>query len=186
MHKELNKVTEMKNTLICWAKNEIAKGCETCCTEELGEVIDMIKDLTETEEKCVKTMYYMNINEAMDEYDDDRYGYNSRRYASGQYAPAGKGHLGYIETPHMTMPHRSQSGNIRSGYYSQPFEDFRMAKRNYTQSGSESDKKRMHDHANEHIMNSVDSIREMWKDADPELKHRIKNDMSSLVNEMNM
>ncbi len=206
MHDEkTNDVREMKDRLICEAKTDLADCC-SCCTPEklsmLGQVVDMIKDLAETEKSCAEAKYYKSVYEAMEEYGeyDDRRGYNNRRYANGEYAPAGRGHLGYMEPPYMDAMgytrsgegNRSQSGNNMSrmgyydGYYGRPFEEFRNAKRNYTTTHSESDKKKMHDHANEHIMNSVTTIREIWDDADPELKQRIRTDMTNLVNEMNM
>lgn len=91
---------------------------------------------------------------------------------------------------------RSQSGNNMSGMggrggytdgmsrYGRPYEDWRMAKRSYTETHSQEDKDRMNEHANEHIMASITSIREMFKAADPDMKRRIKQDFSSLINEM--
>lgn len=51
---------------------------------------------------------------------------------------------------------------------------------------SEADKDRMDDHANAHIMNSISTIKEIWESADPELRRRIKNDMSNLLSNMNV
>lgn len=44
----------------------------------------------------------------------------------------------------------------------------------------------MDDHANAHIMNSISTIKEIWESADPELRRRIKNDMSNLLSNMNV
>ena len=75
---------------------EIEKGIENVNTEEMGEVIDMIKDLSEAE-------YYATITKAMNEAAEanimDRY-----RYADGRFAPKGKGkRRGYDEPPYYHM-----------------------------------------------------------------------------------
>ena len=93
---------------------------------------------------------------------------------------------------------RSQSGNNipnmggRGGYnngmsrYGLPYEEWRDARRMYTETKSPEDKQRMDEHANEHIMASITSLREVFKASDPETKRRVKQDLSSLVNEMNV
>ena len=88
---------------------EIEKGIENVNTEEMGEVIDMIKDLSEAE-------YYATITKAMNEadeadimeklleYEDDRRYYDQYRYANGRFAPKGKGkRRGYDEPPYYHM-----------------------------------------------------------------------------------
>lgn len=88
---------------------EIEKGIENVNTEEMGEVIDMIKDLSEAE-------YYAKITKAMNEadeadimeklleYGDDRRYYDRYRYADGRFAPKGKGkRRGYDEPPYYHM-----------------------------------------------------------------------------------
>ena len=103
--------------------------------------------------------------------------------------------MGYTRTG---QGNRSQSGNNvpnmggRGGYtdgmsqYGRPYEEWRMAKRSYTETRSPEDKERMNEHANEHIMASITSLREVFKAADPDMKRRVKQDLSSLVNEMNV
>lgn len=93
---------------------------------------------------------------------------------------------------------RSQSGNNmpgmggRGGYtdgmsrYGRPYEEWRDARRSYTETRSPEDKQRMDESANEHIMASIASFREIFKAADPDMKRRVKQDLSSLVNEMNV
>lgn len=39
-------------------------------------------------------------------------------------------------------------------------------------------------HAAEHVGDTLATIREIWKTADPEMKKRIKADFTTLVNEM--
>lgn len=192
MHKKLNEITEMKDKLICMAKDEIGKGYfeNAAHVEMVGEVVDMIKDLAEAEKECMEACYYKEMLEGSDYEDEQRMGYNGRRYANGEYAPAGRGHVtgyhppmmgnrrGYVELDRDMMGDRSE--------YGRPFDEFRQAKRHYTETKSEDDKKKMKDRANEHISNSITTIREIWSFADPELKQKMKHDMTNLVNDMNM
>ena len=93
--KELDAIGER---LVGAVKHEVDKGLENVDTKELGEVIDMIKDLAEAKEKIVKGCYYKQIMEAMEEseygeeYDEDgpmesgRRGYRGqRRDSRGRY-----------------------------------------------------------------------------------------------------
>ena len=45
----MNDICEMKEKLIDWTKEELSKSKECIDTHEMGEVIDMIKDLFEAE-----------------------------------------------------------------------------------------------------------------------------------------
>lgn len=224
MDKKLRDITEVKETLVSWMKNETAKGCAEADGKELGEVADMIKDLAEAECYCMKACYYKKITEAMDEYEegeeDDRMGYNHRRYSSGRYAPSGRGHVsGYISQP--VMHHEMMDGMIdehpeymRMGYtgggrngsssgrsgsesgsqsnmgysgnerWGRAYRDFQESKRHYTATGSLSDKNEMETHMNEHMADTMASIREMWKTAEPATKKKLKADMTALMNEM--
>lgn len=96
MH-DLEKIMEAKKTLSSWLDEELQCGKEAvgCHVEQVGEIVDMIKDLAETEEKCVKACYYMEIIKAMNEEGgelSERYGYDHYRYSSGRFAPKGHGH----------------------------------------------------------------------------------------------
>ena len=46
-------------------------GMADADVEEVGKVVDMIKDLCEAKEKCVKSMYHEQIMEAMDESENE-------------------------------------------------------------------------------------------------------------------
>lgn len=208
MHKKMESITELKNEMI----EDLKSKKDKYSMAEAGEIVDMIKDLAEAEEKCWKACYYKEIVCAMDDERGDmggeRMGYNARRYASGRYAPAGRGHLGYTPMYNpMTGPYmmdeprmhdgytpsgagnRSQSGS-RMGYtdghtaYS-PYERYKDARRHYTESKDMTSKKEMEHHADEHVREATESIKDIWRDADPEMKARLKSQMTKLVNEMN-
>lgn len=66
---ELEPIKKMCETLEDAAKHELSKGIENVDAKELGEVVDMIKDLYEAKEKIVKACYYKGVLEAMEEHD---------------------------------------------------------------------------------------------------------------------
>lgn len=99
----------MIETLSSKAKSQLDGNMECVNTEEMGEVIDMIKDLAEAKYKCIVTKA-MKDAEKEDELmsklgitpDDSRRGYDNYRYRStGKYAPTGRG---------------TYEGNSRYGY----------------------------------------------------------------------
>lgn len=98
----------------------------------------------------------------------------------------------YYESIYDMMPvygYRNDDGMMNNRHddkYGREFGEYRTAKRNYTETHSKADKDRMDDHANAHIMNSISTIKEIWESADPELRRRIKNDMSNLLSNMNV
>lgn len=92
---ELEPIKEMCKKLEEAVKHELSKGIENVDAKELGEVVDMIKDLYEAKEKIVKACYYKGVLEAMEEHDfedegeiedEGRRGYRGqRRDSRGRY-----------------------------------------------------------------------------------------------------
>ena len=104
----------------------------------------------------------------------------------------------------------SRSGNARSGYtpdrfvpqmrmdednramredwddprYSRPFNQYRMAKRHFTETKSDRDRQEMKDYANEHVAESMSTLREIWDSADQDLRVRMKSDLTKLIGDM--
>lgn len=177
---------------------------------ELGQAIDMIKDLSSVEKNCIETEYFATVIDAMDG-GSDRPGYDNWRYSSGRYAPKGRGHYdraGYpmmsptIYNAHMMEdPHRhesegrmgypvSQTGNMRtvsrSGYPIRggAYEDYQDARRHYHETRDANDRMMMDHHADKHLEEMTDSVRDIWDDATPEQKKKIKGSMSKLLAEM--
>lgn len=66
------------------------------------------------------------------------------------------------------------------------FDNYRDAKRHYTKTRSEQDKKRMHEHADEYVTNAVAAMLEIWNSADPDQKQHIKSNMTPLITGMNL
>lgn len=114
---------------------------------------------------------YLNDPEDFENETHDRYGYQ----------PSGAGN-------------RSQSGS-RMGYdmdwdpdddpkQSREYNEYKRAKRHYSETKSPEDKRKMDEHAMKHVNQTMDSFREMWRDADPNMRKRMKADLTTLVGEM--
>ena len=122
------------------ALGELDKGVENVNTEEMGEAVDMIKDLCEAEYKAVIVKSMKKADEEEEEYNKEllrtlkaEYGeeggrryYDEYRYkTTGRYAPKGKGtyvgRRGYEEPPYMHMyPERDMDREYGRMYYTEP------------------------------------------------------------------
>ena len=184
-----------------------SKGAQQIDTEEAGAVIDMIKDLAEAEKCCMEACYYEKMIKSMEEDEEseaDRMGYNNRRYASGRYAPKGRGTvMGYSPIrmdkrwDDTDMYDRDKDGQ-RMGYtdveddedrdprYGKSYNEYKKARRHYSETKAASDKQMMEDRGMKHVNETIGTFKEMWHDADPNMRKRMKSDLSALVNEMNV
>lgn len=203
-----------KENMTDWFKSAMDCGKDACNVHEMGAVADMIKDLAEAEEKCWKACYYKSIVEAMEEEkEDERRGYNSNRYpSSGRYAPKGSGtrmgympyyptmnedlgRMGYPMYPPMMndgrMGYPSNDGNSGSyGYtpkeseYGSNYDRYAEARRHYSMSHTQKDKDEMVQHANKHMNKAMESMRDIWRNAEPDMRVRMKQDLTNLINEL--
>lgn len=201
MHDKLKSICEMKETLIRWTEMEMNKGVEHVNGKELGEIIDMIKDLFEAEEKCIKACYYeAKLEEMGREQRDEEETYSHRM----GYRSSGRGSANqYGRSGYRPVVDAYYHDNVRMGFpmkkyyddgdenrremdrrYGKSYGDYQMAKRHYTSTKSMEDKEKMDQHAREHLMNSMESIREMYMSSDPELRSKIKTDLNKLINDM--
>lgn len=235
-------ICELKDKLMCAAKQEMAKGIVNVNTQEMGAVVDMIKDLADAEEKCWKACYYKKIVEAMDEEKEreemmakmgmeggsDRMGYDHWHYANGRFAPTGHGHrvAGYThpmmdgdEDPWMDMQPwdgsmgynggsrggsfnsqgRSMSndqngsssgsaGGSRMGYpiseRGHRYDAYNKARMGFHESKDSKSKEHMDSTAKEYLVDVTETIREIWKESDPEMRKDVKNKLAALMNSM--
>lgn len=199
MTAKMEELKRNKETLMTWVSNEISNGCQGFDLKGTGEAIDMIKDLSDAEKNCWEAMYYKTVVEAMTS-NDDVMGYNNRRMANGQYAPAGRGHMGYRpyvdQEPYIDaylhdpmrmdmMGYRGDSsrGSGRksndggnSSYYG-----YRDAKMSYTTTGSQTDKEQMEAKKMEYVKEIAANLAEMWEESDPSMRRRIKEDLRSVM-----
>lgn len=166
MHEELR---ETRKQLLECLRLQMDLRMEDLNTHEAGMVTDMIKDLAEAE-------YYETVLEAMAEGEDenDRPGYTPRkRRENRRFKP-------YVDQE----PYVSEMLKETRTPYGRAWDEYEGAKRYYTETKNPSLKSEMDARATEHIGNSLVTLREIWRDADPALRQRMKADLTNLVNEM--
>lgn len=103
---KVKEICTMREDLTKKMKAWMDMGVEHVDTKEAGEIVDMIKDLSEVEKNLYEACYYKSIDEAMhpdydEEMAEDRYGYNHRHTSSGRFARSGQGHVVGYHPPHM-------------------------------------------------------------------------------------
>lgn len=134
-------------------------------------------------------------------------GYDHWRYpTSGRYAPKGSGtysaRTGYVPPdPMMDMDYDFPGMppvyfNSRMGYLGEKemrsderrmqtaYDRYKNARRHYTESHSQEDRSEMTKEAQMHVVDMAETIRDIWKDATPELRKKMKSDLTSLIGEM--
>ena len=98
---ESKPIKKMCEKLMDSINHELDKGIENVDTKELGEAIDMVKDLYEAKKEMYEACYYKQIMEAMEEHDfedeeeimdEGRRGYRGQpRSESGRFMSRGDG-----------------------------------------------------------------------------------------------
>lgn len=101
LEEESKPIKKMCEKLMDSINHELDKGIENVDTKELGEAIDMVKDLYEAKKEMYEACYYKQIMEAMEEHDfedeeeimdDGRRGYRGQpRSESGRFMSRGDG-----------------------------------------------------------------------------------------------
>lgn len=210
---EIEKFKEAKKTLEGWLCNELAEGPKNCNLTALGMVTDQIKDLSEAAKDCMKAKYYETVICAMEKEsyqhenndEHDMMGYNNYRYSSsGRYAPKGSGtRYGYNDPSNNSSNGSDSNGGSNGNYgypmyydnkmmdmrdmgseYGRAYDEYKMAKRHYTQTHSDADNKEMNSKIEEAGMVWLDVIEELMKDANPEMRKKIKTQTMKLLEQM--
>lgn len=125
---------------------------------------------------------YVDQEPYIDDYLDDRVmGENMRMGYSGT---RGTGMGG--RTPHTGGGDGDWEGGRteHDSRYGKAFNEYRMSKKHYTETNAPHEKENMKTHAYEHVADTLTTAREIWKDADPELRKRMKADFTALIGEM--
>ena len=101
LEEEAKPIKKMCEKLMDAVNYELDKGIENIDTKELGEAIDMIKDLYEAKKEMYEACYYKGVLEAMEEHDfedeesiedEGRRGYRGQpRSQSGRFMSRGDG-----------------------------------------------------------------------------------------------
>ena len=202
----MSDISEIKKTLTSWLKSAVMSGPEKMNVVDLKETADAIKDLAEAEKECHEAEYYKSVVKAMESGDDEpaylesmrsgRMGYRPV-YGMGYPQPSMQGDRGYY-TASSYIPANDFSTSMKMeeprNYeqdpdrerYGRAFSEYRRARRNYTETHSQSDKREMEAMAQNHLANAISTMKEMWSSAEPEMRAKMKNDLTKLINEMNV
>ena len=161
----IDKICKMKDKLCEYAHQQMQQGLDNVDTREMGMVVDMIKDLAEAEKSCLEADYYESVVEAMDS-GSDRYGYDGGGSSGGGSREGSGGRSGYrMESPDGEggrMGYKNQYGNWPANPANRRR---RMRRSGYSEE-------------------SIENIRQMMEDADPERKRQLKRDLEELMQEM--
>ena len=189
---------------------ELEKGTENVDTCEMGQVVDMIKDLNEAEYKAVIVKAMKKADEEKEEYDKmlfrelkEEYGegagrryYDHYRYASVRFAPKvhGSYRRGYEEPPyyHMTPEmYRDMDRDTHSRmYYTETGMNesgYDRAKRTYTETkemhrgNTPEDKKAKMQELERYAKSLTEDVVEMVSDMSDEEKNLLRTKMQILM-----
>ena len=183
------RMSGIEDRLLGMLEEEASRGLGAVDAAEMGEVVDMVKDLAEAK-------YYCSIVKAMEA--DDPMGYNPSRYASGRYAPKGRG-MGYdgmmgYEDPEPRMggaprAYEEMGGPMRNGAsqgarngYGMAYDRYQEARIGYQRQSTADNRRMMEQTADEHMQEFEDSLREIWDDADQRQRNKIKAALVTMAN----
>ena len=209
----LEKICTLLDIMTDGLKSATNQGLNNLDTHEAGQVADIIKDLSEAKKNLTdaeknewESCYYASIVKAMKDADErgdeeDRYGYipreASRMGKRGMQRDRIKrwvrdpdtfedemyDRAGYTPGRKMSRDDRS-SDNSSDERYGKPYREYIDSRRHYSESKSQADKDMMEMYANEHLMDVMGSVREIYKTADPDMRKRMKSDLTKLVGDM--
>lgn len=169
----------IEDKLLGMLEDETAKGLGSVSAAEMGQVVDMVKDLAEAK-------YYCSIVKAMEE-EIEPMGYNRR--ADGRFAPMGyEGRSEPMRGPDM-YGYESRGGNMRNGTsnggrsgYGTAYDRYQEARMGYQHQATADNRRMMEQTADEHMQEFEDSLREIWDEADQRQRNKIKSALVNMAN----
>lgn len=193
----MDRLKHMKESLFNRIDAEIARGLDNVDTKELGEAIDMVKDLSEA-------MYYCSIVEAMEEREEEskimekHYSQTMGKYPPYQMSEEynNGGRMNYDGNRMMYYDGNSNNGGGSRGYsgwvtYPQmEMRDYREGKspitrRNYMESKElKHDKTKQMQELDKYVQELTEDVLEMIHDATPEEKLSLSQKMTALANKI--
>lgn len=197
----MEKLKRLKEMLMDGVTAETSKGLHSVNKEELGEAIDMIKDIEEI-------IYYCSITKAMEEKEKENE-YMQKHYSSMNYpmyynggnsSNSGGSRMWYDGGSSSYANNSSGGNNARGGgsrgysdgWVMAPFDarDYRegrsyMTRKNYME-GKEMhhDKAKQMQELDKYVQELTDDVLEMIHDASPEEKMALSQKMTTLANKI--
>lgn len=197
----MEKLKRLKEMLMDGVTAETSKGLHSVNKEELGEAIDMIKDIEEI-------IYYCSITKAMEEKEKENE-YMQKHYSSMNYpmyynggnSSNNSGSRMWYDGGSSSYANNSSGGNnargggsrgYSDGWVMAPFDarDYRegrsyMTRKNYME-GKEMhhDKAKQMQELDKYVQELTDDVLEMIHDASPEEKMALSQKMTTLANKI--
>lgn len=163
----MERLKSMKDTLMATVQAQMG-NLQDVCTEELGEAIDMIKDLSEA-------IYYCTITEAMDEKEKgNTYYYTENKYTDGSRMSRDYEKMYYTEQEmpwEMSNEFEGESPKHRKKY-------LEGRDKHYT-------KEQQMKELEKYIQYLTSDVVDMLKDATPEEKRLVQNKLTTLATKVN-
>lgn len=163
----MERLKSMKDTLMATVQAQMG-NLQDVCTEELGEAIDMIKDLSEA-------IYYCTITEAMDEKEKgNTYYYTENKYTDGSRMSRDYEKMYYTEQEmpwEMSDEFEGESPKHRKKY-------LEGRDKHYT-------KEQQMKELEKYIQYLTSDVVDMLKDATPEEKRLVQNKLTTLATKVN-
>lgn len=128
--------------------------------------------------------YNPNRSSRTGRYTSNRGGQNGNSMRSSGNGNSSRGYPYYPDNE----PHTPEYDDHNDGpmeRFGRPYNEYRKFRRNYTETKSREDKMEMDRHAKEHIDDAVSTMQDIWNSSDPELKKKMKQDLTNLLSKMN-
>ena len=189
----MHRMKEFMEKLEECAKCEFDKGLKQVDTNEMGKVIDMIKD-------CAMTLYYYTCYEAMKreemEWDEERKYYPRLRDSRGRFM---KSRRGYEEPPYMHMMdmdgmydvdydmgrmyYPDVNENMKHSKYGKSYDEYMEGRKHYSISDASQKQERMK-MLDEYTKDLTQSINKILEDVSQEEKSMLRSKLTKLVTAM--
>ena len=182
----------IKQSLTSCVQAQISKGLDSIDAKELGEVIDMIKDLEEA-------MYYCSVIEAMEDYEEGKEGkghfmkdFSPKKYPSMLYdMDGGMNERMFYDGGNRRMSYGGKTMSRMEDYpYPTEIRDYREGKspvtrRNYMESKElKHDKTKQMQELEEYMKELSEDITEMIEDATMEEKQLLQSKINTLASKI--
>lgn len=190
----MEQLKHIKQSLTSCVQAQISKGLDSIDAKELGEVIDMIKDLEEA-------MYYCSVIEAMEEYEEGKEGkghfmkdFSPKKYPSMLYdMDGGINERMFYDGGNRRMSYGGKTMSRMEDYpYPTEIRDYREGKspvtrRNYMESKElKHDKTKQMQELDKYAQELTEDILEMIRDATTEEKNMLSQKISTLAGKIRM
>lgn len=180
-NEKIKELCKSQECIMSFLSAALSAGAMNADSREVGNVADIVKDLTASEASLRESEYYKKVTEAMDDTYDARYGYSPRMTGNIRYGfnpmMEQKPYIdGYLHNP------EEFRDNMHSRYgYGDAYDGYKESKRWYTETKSTEARDKMTAYTKQHLGNTVATLKEMWNDSTPENKVKMKTELMAFI-----